>query len=336
MKSAILFLILAISTGCSHTAVVHCWEPAEIEVSGMHRIVVTDFVGDKGQGIAGSLSALLHDNEFYTIVDPSELQSKIVSVEYQDRPSMDDLISSARTAGVDGIIFGEVIEYDCNDQVLRSSELNLITQDSIDDNLFDNTQFDAQTNESLLREGSVTLSFRLVEVETGEVLAARSVNRNFSGRFDPDSTPLPSRGELLHELTESCLQEFVQMLAPHERPCEMSLATCDFWEKGSRNVRAGVKWALAGEWSKAEESWQRAIEENPQNHAALFNLSIAATRRQDYFAAETYALDAIKAEHKDCYTAGLEKIRERRKACEQATAQRDSRVSSVSPAILQR
>ncbi|MEW4489635.1 CsgG/HfaB family protein [Thalassoglobus sp. JC818] len=336
MKSAILFLILAISTGCSHTAVVHCWEPAEIEVKGMHRIVVTDFVGDKGQGIAGSLSALLHDNEFYTIVDSSELQSTIVSVGYQDRPSMDDLISSARSAGVDGIIFGEVIEYDCNDQVLRTSELNVLTQDALDDNLFDSTEFDARTNESLLREGSVTLAFRLVEVETGEVLAAKSVNRNFSGRLDSGSAQLPSRGELLHELTESCLQEFVNMMAPHERPCEMSLATCDFWVKGYRDVRSGVKWALADDWKKAEASWQQAVKENPQNDAALFNLSIAATRRQDYFTAETYALDAIKAEHKDCYTAGLEKIRERRKACEQANAQRDSRVTSVSPAILHR
>ena len=149
----------------------------------------------------------------------------------------------------------------------------------------------------------------------------------------PGSTRPPSQEELINQLTETCLEEFVRMLAPHRRPCEMELASCEFWVKGRQEVRAGTKWALAGDWSRAEENWRQAIAVNPHNHAALFNLSIAAARRQDYSTAETYALSALRVEHKDCYTAGLEQIRERRKACEQATAQRESRLSASTDSL---
>ena len=112
------------------------------------------------------------------------------------------------------------------------------------------------------------------------------------------------------------------MLAPHQVDCQIELATNDLWTKGRTTVKQGVTLAKRGDWPGAAEKWEQALEQNPENHAALFNLAIAHAHSQNYCEAEDYGMRAVRIEHCDCYAKGLEKIRELRASYERVETQR--------------
>ncbi len=338
MRSAIFCILLCSFTGCAHTAVVTCLEPAEIDVAGMNRIAVADFSGEQGEAIAAVLSNRLWENRFYTVVDRSELTSEIQTASYSEGSSLQGVLAAAHQANVDGVIVGNIIEYRCDDLILGATDIDvdIFNQaDSENNSPQANSTIDIDFNQVVRREGSVTIAFRLVDVETGEIRAAKQVSKNYQGEQVNDQGNLPTQGEVLQMLTGQCLDEVVKMLAPHETACEMKFASCDFWTKGSASVRKGLKAVEKGDWNGAENHWTQAIQQNPKNHAAMFNLSIAAARRQEYDIAEQYVLDALKLEHKTCYTTGLEKIRERRTAWTRAIDQRDARVVTAAESLWQ-
>lgn len=329
MRSVFLLLVTCLTTGCAQTAVVQCWEPAEIDVTGVNRIVVADFTGEQGEAISAALSASLWENEFYTVVDRSELKPGIRTASFSERPTIQEVLSRAQAAGIDGVILGSVIEHRCDDQILGSTDLNLFQDEADQDGVTTRSNgLTVESNEILLREGTVTIAFRLVDSETGEIRASQQISRHYSGRMENGEGTLPTSGEVLEKLRNQCVNDVVQMLAPHEMSCEIKLATCDFWSKGARDVKIALELASKGDWEGAERHWHEALTKNPENHAAMFNLSIAAARRQEYDIAEQYVLDALRLEHKKCYTQGLETIRERRTAWMRANDQRDARVVS--------
>lgn len=336
MRLAVMFLALCLTAGCAQTAVVKCWEPAEIDATGINRIAIMEFTGEQGSAIASSLSTRLWENEFYTLVDRSELAADIRTASFSEQNAMHRLLAAAAAAKVDGVIFGSVVEYRCDDQILGSTEVDLISElASTESKDHVENRLAIDSKQVLLREGTVTIAFRLVDVQTGEVRASKQISQHYRGQMTVGESTLPERGRVLEMLMADCLNEIVQMLAPHEMTYEMKLAKCEFWKKGSGQVKSGLNLAAKGDWPAAKKCWAQAIAENPENHVAMFNLSIAATREQDYDRAEQHVLDALKHEHKQCYTAGLEKIRARRSALTRTNDQRESRVVSHGDSIWQ-
>ena len=324
-----LALLAVALTGCAQTAVVKCWEPAEIDVAGIHSVVVTNFSGDNGPEMAAALAHGLARNDFYAVVAQSELGGEIQNIGFDSDAELDLTFRAAAAADVDGLIFGEVIDYQCDDELVESADLRMISESA--NSSFNRTPIAMTSKPFIERRATVTVAVQLVDVQTGEVRATRQLSRSESRDFSAESAIATEKSEMLDELSNLCLQEFVGMLAPHEMACEMKLVSCDFFAAGHGKVKCGLRMASRGDWKGAEEQWQSAIEENPENHAAMFDLSIAAARRQDYDLAETYILEALKHEHSRCYTQGLEQIRQRRTAWDRAAEQRDSRVVSADP-----
>ena len=320
----VIAIVLICWSGCAHVAQVTTLQPATVDVSGMSRVAVMDFSGEHGSAVATNLSGRLWENQFYTVVDRSEIRSPVQQASFQNGSSqLSQVLSPARDAGVDGVILGEVVEYRCDDEVLQSTSVNFHKDDvKHNDHDHDHTGFGVDHQETLLREGTVTIAFRLVDVSTGEVRASKQVSKHYEGRSINGDDQLPPKGEVLDQLTQQCLDEIIAMLAPHETTCEIELATCDIWTRGRSDVKAGVGFAKKGEWEKAEARWQSAVDSNPENHAALFNLSVAAMQKQNYAEAEDLAMKAVRIEHKCCYANGLEVIRERRMLSEKAQQQK--------------
>lgn len=318
-------------TGCAHVAQVTTLQPAAVDVSGMSRIAVIDFSGEQGSAVATNLSGRLWENQFYTVVDRSEIRSPVRQASYQDSSTrLSQVLTPAKAAGVDGVILGEVVEYRCDDEILQSTSVNFHKDDvKHNDHDHDHTGFGVDHKETLLREGTVTIAFRLVDVSTGEVRASKQVSKHYEGRSINGDEKLPPKGEVLDQLTQECLDEIIAMLAPHESTCDIELATCDIWTRGRSDVKSGVDFAKQGNWEKAEAKWKRAADANPENHAALFNLSVAAMQKQDYAEAEDFAMRAVRIEHKCCYANGLELIREKRALSEKAHEQRVASGSTV-------
>lgn len=323
----LLALFSLLTSGCIRTAVVKFWEPAAIDVSSLNQLAVLEFQGNEGKSIAATLSSQLWENEFYTIVDPAPLSRELQLASYEEGGIHDvnfhEFLAPARAQGIDGVVMGEVVEYQCQDQQVR--RVGMAISSGGTPNRSGAGGIGGEFRENVVREGVVTISFRLIDVETGEIRAAHQVSHRYTGDSEVVAGKLPSQAEVLDGLTQKCLEEIVEMLAPHEATCRIQLATCDVWTRGRRDVKEGNRHAIEGDWELAEKQWQAAVDKEPRNHAALFNLAVAADHRHDYAAAEEFAMQALRLQHKTCYTSGLDTIRSHRGAAEKSEEQRDAR-----------
>lgn len=329
MRSAWFACFLALlSPGCVRTAIVKFWEPAAIDTCGMNRIVVMDFTGDQGESVARSLSAELWENKFYAVVDPAELADQVQMAAFTkgNKGNLSGILGPAHEHGIDGVLLGEVLEYRCDDRHYRKKTFNFTNDVRPGITPLGGQAGGLEIRETYVREGTVTIAFRLVDAATGELRAARQVSKSYTGHIENGTGRLPSKEEILQQLTEDCLTEIVDMLAPHESTSQITLARSDVWSRGHREVKQGLVHAEKGDWEEAEQKWQLALELNPSNHAALFNLAVAADHRQEYALAENFAMQALRLQHKTCYADGLKTIRIHRVANDQIQSQRESQV----------
>ncbi len=321
-----LALTLLCLTGCCQMATVQTWRPAEIDVSGMSRLAVLDFTGEHGPDVATAISSRLWENDFYTMVDRAEIQP-IMQASYGPTPRLEDIVDPARQAGIDAVMMGEVVEYRCEDETFESTDVDFGTSETRGHGFQSSANgIGFSFNKTLVRQGTVTIAFRLVDIETGDLRASRKVSRHFEGKIVNGAGHIPTQGEVLQNLTDQCVDEMVAMLAPHQGACECKLARSPLYTRGSHDVSQGVKGAKQGHWTEAERRWQSALETNPKNDAALFNLALVAMQRQEFVQAEELAMQAIRINHKKQYVAGLENIRTQRAAYEKTEQQREARV----------
>jgi hypothetical protein len=323
--------------GCAITAPATAWQPAAVDVDGMQRLCVIEFSGEHGRSVAAALTTRLWENEFYTLVDASDVSpiraASASGIRSDVQPA--DYFDSARGHGVDGLIVGDVIEYRCEDQILSSTDVHVSTgrNDHVHHGLHTTgTDLGISHNQTIHREATVSIAFRLVEVETGKVRATRKTTQTFQGNFGPDTIRVPARGDVLDELTRKCIDEFVAMLAPHEVALKFPLARSHLLQRGQTLVGKGNDFARRGRWEEAMAAWQQAAEINPANDAALYNLGMAHAARADFCQAEDYAIRAMNLKHKDLYADGLEQIRSLAADHEQTLRQRQqARVIKVAP-----
>jgi tetratricopeptide (TPR) repeat protein len=301
--------------GCVRTAVVQFWQPAAIDVGHVNRIAVTEFSGDQGRAVTSALRSRLYQNEFEIVSLPMESGREYHLVSHSRGDDAEDrfqqLLASARKERAEGILTGSVIEYRCEDRHARKAIVSEGPGEG-KQSFLPSAARSRESREILIREGVVTIEFRLVDAETGDVTFSKRFTHRYSGEGPNDGEGLPTQTEVLNDLTQQCLTDVMAMLAPQAATAEIQLANCDVWTRGRREVKEGNRLAEAGKWKEAVEHWEAALAISPNNHAALFNLAIAADHRQEYDVAEELAMQALRLQHKTCYTDGLAKIREHR------------------------
>ena len=258
-------------SGCAQTATVRrCWQPAEMDVSGMQRLAIVDFSGVSGQTVTAALNARLWDNRFYSVVDGSELTS-VQHAAYVLDPGDESLLAQARERGIDGVVFGEVHEYRCEDQALRDTSRQMLVGKHTSDNEPEAGHSlqpaGSAQRDRLRREARVAVTFRLVDARTGDVRAAKETDHHFSGESGPDSS-LPPSSEVLADLTAQCLDDFVEVLAPHQSDITMKLACGGWYGRDAADVRSGNRLAGRGDWDAARDRWQVVIDRNAECDAA--------------------------------------------------------------------
>lgn len=295
--------------GCATTAPATAWRPAAINVDGMHRLTVLEFSGENGRAVAASLTARLWDNEFYALVDPSNLAPVRMAAATDTGANVQpaDYLDSARSHEVDGLLIGDVIEYRCDDQVLTNTDMHVGSDHTADRR--SGVDVGVSHQQTIHREATVAIAFRLVEVGTGKVRATRKTMHNFQGDLVPGQGTIPTSGEVLDELTERCVDEFVATLAPHEVELQLTLARSHWVQRGQALVGKGNDFARRGRWEEAIAAWKQALEANPANDAALYNLAIGHAAEHDYCQAEDFAIQAMNVRLKSLYSDGLEQIR---------------------------
>ena len=301
-QGRVVWLACVLSCGCAQTAKVTYWRPAEVGAPGLQRLAVMPFAGERGADFAGLLESRLWDEDTYTVVDQSELGPAILPAAFPQEEISDwpQFVAAAQQAGVDGIILGEVLEIG----VGRS-----------------------------LRDARVALSLQLIDARSGEVCASREIRRE--GAVRTGEGPPPSEEEVLNQLAQGCLEEFMGLLVAQPATAEVGLAAGEWYGASALKIRRGIRLARQGRWDDAEVLWHEVLSRNPTNHAALYNLAVAAGQRQDFVAAEDYAMQALRQRHTDCYAKGLDQLRQFRADADRIARQRQGQVLPASLAARQ-
>lgn len=325
--------------GCAQAVTVRRWQPAAIDVAGLHRIAVVDFQGEGGAEAAAALRRRLGDNRFYALVDPAEI-APVQHAVCAQAAGCDEWLRCARERGIDGVILGEVLEYRCEDTAVTRGEPPSEEEPSADQPTGDEPTgsdsdrgrwpFGRSARERRQREASVAIAFRFVDAQTGEVRAAHQASRRYHAESAAAGEERPSRDDILHQLTQECLEEFLVLLAPQQVESQLLLARGKWYNRGAAAVREGNRLALQGDWDAARDLWLAAVARDGECDAALYNLAVDAARRLQYGEAEELAMRAIRTRHTDLYAQGLEQIRRYRTGYEAVEQQRNQRILQAS------
>jgi hypothetical protein len=324
--------VLALS-GCAPKAQLLVWRPAELNINGLERLAILDFEGEQQSGkIARSaLQAQLFDNKYYTLVDQAELARVRPVVGPEGVPDVAAAIEAARTIGVDAILCGQVVSYNVVDDMQTDHHIELggsSSKNAKSGETSSGVGFGLDSTQTLTREASVSLAVKLIDVRTGELRAARQFAHTFHGQRINGKGELPTRESILTKLLNECSQDAIRMIAPHYVPQEVTLAR-QFYGKGTGDIRSGNKLAAQGNWSEAVKRWEAAAQENPQSHAAQFNLAVAAEARQDYPAAQQHVDAAIKQYAATDYQRAKSRISRGEQQFQAALAQAQSRATAI-------
>jgi len=292
------------ATGCSTTAKLAAPRRPILDVPTIQRLVILEFDGphDSGQIAQGALTSQLSANDSYRLVSQAELD-RLAPVSAPDYPpDIQAALHAARQLGVDAVLTGRVVNYGVCDDVTEVERKEQLTEDDpIVDAVLHSVGVGVSVDTHLDREATVSLAFQLLDVKTGEVIAARQTHHSFNAHQVNGDGALPAREQILTELMHECARDVVEMIAPHDTTVEAPLVGMWWWEGGSGGISQGNKLAKAGDWNGAALRYEEVLRDHPENHAAMHNLAVSYEARGDYHTAEAQINSALDVARKSEY-----------------------------------
>ncbi len=274
-----LLILTLFLTGCATTKVkFQRLNKAHRDIRGVKRVAVLEFRSYGGRTESGSaasdlLISGLVEPGFYEIVE----RQRIDAVVQEHKFNLSGMVSDStirkmgRILGVDAVIFGTVSGYDVESRRGYTTTAGYYDKKS-------GVYVPPKKRFYTIKSGSVAVSYRMINIETGRVIAAKSFRENFSQkRYDGAffMSRLPSDDSILNDLLEKVTSRFVNEISPHYVSKKRKLEK----GKGSFHTKYGVRLAKTGMWDAAIGEWQKALEKDPKNAWAHNNLGIAYEKR---------------------------------------------------------
>jgi tetratricopeptide (TPR) repeat protein len=149
------------------------------------------------------------------------------------------------------------------------------------------------------------IDYELLQVSTGRPLLNGSVES--AERIIEDAAGSRGEQKVLRALVEAAAAALANRLVPHEERVELRLESL-VYGSGASALRRGNRAAADADWQAAMSHWQRALEQDPGNHAALYNLALAHEARGEFVRAEQLVRAALASSDADRYREALARI----------------------------
>jgi curli biogenesis system outer membrane secretion channel CsgG len=334
----VLFVLFLSCAGPSMVSVkVH--KPAAIHLADVKKIAVVDFIGEERSGsqIATLTQSILMGTQYYEILERDKLQRVLEEQNLALAGVVDDATAAevGKLLGVDAMIFGEVTMYDVEDfeeEKMVKERVGTGRYQTVEKKDKKTGKIKKEREEIYqevmvpkkywVRKGDVAINFRVVDVETGKLLAAQSDSKSYDSEKGKsffqaitDARQLKPKGEILSELSEGICKNFVRMIAPY------FITEKRIIESGPGEIGIGAKYAESGLWPEAMDSWKRAMVEAPQEPAVYYDLGLAHEVSGDLDKAEEMYSQAVKMKQKKLYMEAITRIRNAKKEHEKLMKQ---------------
>ncbi len=266
---ALCGLVCCLVAGCKMTAPMHVWKASDVPKQGIVRVAVAP-IGGKTDATDRLLNAMQRaqpqPNPMLAAMYPYELSQVggIQLVSYDNQPNDMATLSSARLAGMDYILQGNIID----------EELDIPPPEPTPKRRF--RLFKPKEKLEYL-----TVHWSIVDVSTGQRIKEEivSIDRKQAEKKYPELMMF-AQGNDSRVLMASAKQSW-SMVAPTTETTQAML-DLPWFTPGSSQVRKGNGYARQGNWQAAERVWQEAVDQHSWNTAAWKNLSLAATAKEDF------------------------------------------------------
>jgi tetratricopeptide (TPR) repeat protein len=290
--------------------------PAQYEIpESIRKIGIAEFGGQDAQDVewgnmasdclASKLDAYNKQFQRYQLVDRKRLKAILDEQDLQAAFSdSTKAVEAGKIANVDAMIYGHVHVVTRDEQATRTT--------------FDIMNRSTRQVHYTKRYVMAAVTFTMDDVETSKTLVTLTATREFDSEKDANSSRgarlvkmvgmgggnLPASEQILKQLIDECVQEFVAKISPHQVVESEKLC------KGkSSEVETGNKLAAAGDYAEALEAYQSALKTNPDDHEVMFNCGVVSEALGKLAEAEKFYDEAFKLKPKEQYLHARRRVR---------------------------
>ncbi len=318
-----LTALLIVSCGAPKTEI-SVLRPSEVDMSNHRNIAIADFSGEgnSGRAAAMKLTASLFNSDYFTIMERSRIR-ELLSEQALGISGAVDPESAAelgRVLGVDAIIFGEVDAYSVEDEggtekVTKRVWTGEYERDEDGNIIYEKTLFGKVKKKKyreelvdqpyIIRSGGVQVSFRVVDVETAELLAVKTAFSDYSKKASGsyEIGKLKPKDAILSSLTEQAVSQFIPVIAPYK------VQVTKKFEKTNDRSKQAIKLVQSGLPEKALPIFESEARQNPSAKSS-YNLGVCYEVLGRYEDAEEEYDKAVTIEPKDLYIQALKNVRQ--------------------------
>ena len=286
MRYRVLIICLAAITfcGCAPKPLMRETKPAKLDWEEMRDVALLRFDGPEGDAVRRSVRQRLDDVLYFRVVDMA------------GHPALDkityDMVKNAKSLalrqeiGADLVVVGRASGLVDDVQGTEQAEVKEGTgyfkkEKNLDGEWVDVeiTRTVVRTLPYVIRHASLDVDYVVFELRRGERIATGRVSEAQDKKFGgakPDSdleyqpSEAPPAADSLDELSRMAAKELVAKISRMK-----VTATVQFDKGDSRLVRRGVVMAGRGDWEDAVRYWNDAVNKEPADAAAYYDLGIA-------------------------------------------------------------
>jgi hypothetical protein len=290
-----LAALVLLAIGCSQSAYYQTYVPSAADVSGIERVAVADFDGlhRSGRIVALKLSeGIVHAGHF-RLLERSELDRILEERDFNQSGIVDPAtVSDLKLLGVDGLIFGIVDAYSVDSQTGververevgtgRYREVQREGENGETETIREEIKETIMVDRGyVLRKGTLAVTFRMANINTGEIVALKTETAHFKKRaWREEAGSLPTKDVILDDLSRDVAIRFLTQIHPRWIRHRVT-----FEENDAPSTELGISYAQNGLWDKAFESLERAVGEAPGDARTYYNIAVVADvlGRYDY------------------------------------------------------
>ena len=273
-----IFLLVIVCTACSCAQLDQTQTMVGLPVwqtphrHDMRRIVLLPFTGDAEFTKAAQqhVEERLHEAGYFEMVSlGADMQGM---AEVVDGNVMQEQLRMARQRGVDTLVGGKIkVGYG------RTG--------------FGNVAFGPPRHKAVI-------SLKTIDVASGKVRDQKQVMKEFRGEVETHPDSGQSEIDLFKRLARSCADDLISDIFVSRTTVSVPLALTN---RKAENVWRGNRFAQQNRWADARRVWNKAVEEDPNCHAARYNLGLACEAAQQFGEANDHYAAAIGIEDREEY-----------------------------------
>lgn len=261
----IVFIIFSLFLiGCAKKAVVPITRPADINLVGIKRIAIGDITGNAGTALSDILTQKLFESGRYEVLD----RQNINTVMREHNLNMSGAVDEATAVQIGGLLGTSAMIFgSSNGQYSQNTEIG--QPYSCGSKRESKVCRDYKKN----AQGRITTTLKVVDLKTGKIIAIKNFSEEGSdsaweaNEWPPDI----DRDVLMGKILNATASKFMKMIAPYT-----DFVSVEFDDDSNMpEVNAGIESAQKGLWDSASIQFKNAVDRNPNDAAAWYNLGLA-------------------------------------------------------------